>query len=65
MRVARRGLTADVDLLIDVPGTLGLFGLLAMERELMEILHVKVDLAPIDSLKPRVRAEAERDAIPL
>jgi len=59
------GPDSDVDLLVDLaPGT-GLFGLAALERELQEILHVDVDLAPADSLKPRVRADAEREAIPL
>jgi predicted nucleotidyltransferase/DNA-binding XRE family transcriptional regulator len=59
------GPDSDVDLLVDLaPGT-GLFGLAALERELQEILHVDVDLAPADSLKARVRADAEREAIPL
>lgn len=56
---------SDVDLLVDLaPGT-GLFGLATLERELQEILHVDVDLCPADSLKRRVRADAEREAIPL
>jgi predicted nucleotidyltransferase/DNA-binding XRE family transcriptional regulator len=59
------GPDSDVDLLVDLaPGT-GLFGLATLERELKEILHVDVDLSPADSLKPRVRADAEREAIPL
>jgi predicted nucleotidyltransferase len=59
------GPDSDVDLLVDfAPGT-GLFGLATLERELEEILHVDVDLAPADSLKPRVPADAEREAIPL
>jgi predicted nucleotidyltransferase/DNA-binding XRE family transcriptional regulator len=59
------GPDSDVDLLVDLaPGT-GLFGLAKLERELAEILHVDVDLAPADSLKPRVRVDAEREAIPL
>ncbi len=59
------GPDSDVDLLVDLaPGT-GLFRLATLQRELEEILHVDVDLAPADSLKPRVRADAEREAIPL
>jgi predicted nucleotidyltransferase/DNA-binding XRE family transcriptional regulator len=59
------GPDSDVDLLVDLaPGT-GLFGLATLERELAEILHVDVDLAPADSLKPRQRVDAEREAIPL
>ena len=59
------GPDSDVDLLVDLaPGT-GLVGLGALERELADILGADVDLVPADSLKPRVRAEAERNAIPL
>lgn len=65
--VARGEATADsdVDLLVDLPEATGLFALLALEGRLSRILHVHVDLAPPSSLKPRVRAEAEADAIPL
>ena len=56
---------SDVDLLVDLaPGT-GLFSLAGLERELEEILDVDVDLSSADSLKPRVRSDAEREAIPL
>ncbi|MEO7069545.1 MAG: helix-turn-helix domain-containing protein [Nostocoides sp.] len=56
---------SDVDLLVDLaPGT-GLVALAALERELAAILGVHVDLAPSDSLKPRVRDRAEREAIAL
>jgi hypothetical protein len=59
------GPDSDVDLMVDLaPGT-GLFGLSALERELEEILRAEVDLSPADSLKPRVRARAEKDAIAL
>jgi predicted nucleotidyltransferase/DNA-binding XRE family transcriptional regulator len=54
---------SDIDLLVDMPGGAGLFALQSLEGELQRILGVDVDLAPVDSLKPRVRAEAERDAI--
>lgn len=59
------GPDSDVDLLVDLAPSTGLFGLATLERELEQILHVDVDLAPIDSLKPRVRADAEQEAIPL
>ena len=56
---------SDVDLLADLaPGT-GLFELGAFERKLTEVLGVHVDLVPSDSLRPKVRAEAEAEAIPL
>lgn len=59
------GPDSDVDFLVDLaPGT-GLFGLAGLERELAEILKAEVDLSPAGSLKPRVRSEAEREAIAL
>ena len=56
---------SDVDLLVDLPEGTGLFALQALEGQLRRILHVNVDLSPPGSLKPRVRAEAEAEAIPL
>jgi uncharacterized protein len=54
---------SDVDLLVDLPQGTGLFALQALEGRLRQILNVDVDLAPVGSLKPRVRAEAETQAI--
>jgi predicted nucleotidyltransferase len=56
---------SDVDLLVDLPENTSLFAVLALEGTLERILKVKVDLAPVSSLKPRVRAEALADAVPL
>jgi predicted nucleotidyltransferase len=56
---------SDIDLLVDLPDGTGLFALSTLEGQLRRILHVDVDLAPPSSLKPRVRAEAEAEAIPL
>jgi predicted nucleotidyltransferase len=56
---------SDVDLLVDMPAGAGLFALQALEGELSRILGVEVDLAPADSLKPRVRSEVEREAVPV
>ena len=58
-------LDSDVDLLVDLPEGTGLFALQALEGRLRRILKVDVDLAPPTSLRPRLRAEAEADAIPL
>lgn len=55
--------SSDVDLLVELPEHTGLFTLLELEGTLERILKVKVDLAPVSSLKPRVRAEALADAI--
>ncbi len=56
---------SDVDLVVDLDKGTGLFALEALRRELSEILGVPVDVAPSDSLRPRVRVEVEREAIPL
>lgn len=56
---------SDIDLLVDLPDGTGLFALSALEGQLRRILRVDVDLAPPSSLKPRVRAAAEAEAIPL
>jgi hypothetical protein len=56
---------SDVDLVVDLDKGTGLFNLEALRRELSEILGVPVDVAPSDSLRPRVREEVEREAIPL
>jgi predicted nucleotidyltransferase/DNA-binding XRE family transcriptional regulator len=59
------GPDSDVDLLVDLPDDTSLFAVLALEGTLERILKVKVDLAPVTSLKPRVRAEALSDAVAL
>ena len=43
----------------------GLFALEALRRELTELLSTTVDVTPPDDLRPSVRAEVERDAVPL
>ena len=39
--------------------------LAGLERELAELLGVDVDVVPAETLKPRIRAEALAEAIPL
>jgi predicted nucleotidyltransferase/DNA-binding XRE family transcriptional regulator len=56
---------SDIDLVVDLDRKVGLFELEALRRELSEILGVSVDVAPSDSLRPRVREEVEREATPL
>ncbi|MGC8513995.1 MAG: nucleotidyltransferase domain-containing protein [Acidimicrobiales bacterium] len=59
------GPDSDIDLVVDLaPGT-GLFELGALRRELSDILHARVDVAPSASLRASVREEVERDAVPL
>jgi predicted nucleotidyltransferase len=59
------GPDSDVDLLVDLPEGTSLFAVLALEGTLERILKVDVDLAPVTSLRPRVRAEALAEAVAL
>ena len=58
---------SDVDLIVELrPGvTLGLLRHARMARELEEIFGRRVDLGLRGSLKPSVRASADRDAVTL
>jgi predicted nucleotidyltransferase/DNA-binding XRE family transcriptional regulator len=56
---------SDVDIVADLPSRVGLFELGVFERELSEVLKVKVDLVPSDGLRLRVRDEVDSQAIPL
>ena len=56
---------SDVDLVVDLPETTSLLELIALRRELTELLGVPVDVVPARSLRPEVAAEIERDAIRL
>jgi predicted nucleotidyltransferase len=57
------GPESDIDLAaeFDPEAHIGLFGLIALENRLSEILGRKVDLLPEPVQKPRLRANVERD----
>ena len=59
------GSTSDIDLLVDLEGGAGLVDLAGLRRELTDLLGVAVDVVPADALKPRLRDEVLREAIPL
>jgi hypothetical protein len=65
--VARGEETADsdIDLLADFSAGTSLFTLARLQRELESILGAPVDIVPASGLKPDVRAEVERDVVPL
>lgn len=66
--VARREDTADsdLDLLVRLPAHgMGLFGILALQGELQDLLGVAVDVVPEDSLDESFRAQALREPVPL
>jgi hypothetical protein len=56
---------SDVDLMADLDRSkrLTLFSMAGLENRLSDLLGVKVDLAPANSMKQAVRARADREAI--
>jgi predicted nucleotidyltransferase len=56
---------SDVDLMADLDRTkrLSLVGMARLENQLTDLLGVRVDLAPADSMKEAVHARAVREAI--
>lgn len=56
---------SDVDILIDLPAGYGGFRYVRLILALEDLLGCTVDLVTPDSLPPLVRAEAEREAVPL
>jgi len=56
---------SDIDLVVDLPETTSLLELIALRRELAELLDAPVDVVPARSLQPEVAAAVEREAIPL
>lgn len=56
---------SDVDLLVDLDQGVGLIDLIGLERELNELLDVRVDVVPANSLKPRIRESILDESIPL
>jgi predicted nucleotidyltransferase/DNA-binding XRE family transcriptional regulator len=56
---------SDVDLLVDLPPGLSLFGLGRAEADLEAIIGTRVELIPAQDLKPAVRARVERDLVAL
>ncbi len=56
---------SDVDLLVEVPAGMSLFGLARLQAELEGIVGARVDLVPAADLKPEVRERAGRDLVAL
>jgi uncharacterized protein len=56
---------SDIDLLADLPPSMSLFGLERLQAELEAILDARVDLVPMQDLKPDVRARVEADLVAL
>jgi len=56
---------SDVDLLVDLPGEMGLFELGRLQSRLEKLLGSKVDLVPAADLKPGVRPRVYGDLVVL
>jgi len=56
---------SDVDLLVDLPEGMSLFGLARLQADLESILGTQVDLVPAADLKPDVRSRIEHDLVAL
>lgn len=56
---------SDLDLLADPADDLDLMKVIDAQHDLEELLGVHVDFATPELLKPRVRAKAEREAVPI
>jgi predicted nucleotidyltransferase/DNA-binding XRE family transcriptional regulator len=56
---------SDIDIMVDLSPRSSLVTLGRLERELSDVLGVPVDVVPAEGLREAVRAEAEREAIPL
>jgi predicted nucleotidyltransferase/DNA-binding XRE family transcriptional regulator len=57
--------TSDLDLLVHLPDGAGLFALGRLKQDLEDLLRVSVDVIPDDGIKPRVRANIDKDLVPL
>ena len=56
---------SDVDLLVELPTGIGLFGLARVQEQLEQILGAPVELIPAADLKPGVRANVLAELVPL
>lgn len=59
------GPDSDVDLLVDLPSGMGLFGLARLQEQLQQILDAPVELIPAADLKPGVRPTVLAELVPL
>ena len=56
---------SDVDLLVELPAKMGLFGLGRLRSELEAVLGLPVDLVPAGDLTPGLRRTVAQDLVPL
>lgn len=56
---------SDIDILVEFSETIDLFMYMELEGFLSSILDVKVDLVMKDALKPRIKENILREAVPV
>jgi len=56
---------SDLDLLIDLPPDISLFGVISLELEMEDALGVPVDVATEDELHPSLKARILAEARPI
>jgi uncharacterized protein len=56
---------SDIDLLIDLPPTVGLLKVAQLERLVSELVGVPVDIVPRDDLRPDFKERVLGEAVPL
>ena len=59
------GADSDVDLLVQIPDSMTLWGLTCAADELSEVAGMRVDVVPDSNLRPGVRERVLAEAIPL
>jgi predicted nucleotidyltransferase len=56
---------SDIDILLDLDGTIDLFTYMELEDFISEKLGIKVDLIMKDTLKPRIKDGILKEAVPV
>lgn len=56
---------SDIDLLVDLPGGIGLFTLARLENDLSELLGTNVDIVPAGNLRDHLAVRVLNEAVPL
>jgi hypothetical protein len=56
---------SDIDLLVDLPSTVGLLKVARLERLVSELVGIPVDIVPSDDLRPDFRERALGEAVAL
>lgn len=56
---------SDIDLLVDLDKGVSLLDIVGLGMDLTDLLGVKVEVAPVNSLKDYIREEAHSESVPL